>query len=567
MAILELNIRNLVLVRDVRIEFSRGLNIITGETGTGKSLLINGLSILVGEKASRDLIGRNGKSADVSAVFEVPSELVPRLSEMGFEPDDDVLIIRRVLRQSGTRSYINGAPVTRQQLRAVTSMLIDIHGQHGHQVLLDETSHIQFLDRFGKLEPMVREVAQHYRRWQGLLTKLREEKEKLSRLHEMRDFMEYQLSELEEADLREGEDEEISERLNVLTNIEKIRQAVATASKLLYEAEDSAHSKVSHALELMKDAAGFDSRLKEFIEPLTNSESVLSEIGSSLSVYMEDLSYDPDEIEALNARLALINRLKSKYKTDLKGLIQLREKLRNDINELDLGDFRIGELERQAEEAREEFYELALKLSARRREIAATFKEKVEAELAELGMGDARFEVDIQSAEPSESGIDAVRFAVSRPSESGIDTIKFMISTVPGEEPRPLMKIVSGGELSRIMLALKVVLAEIDVVPTLVFDEIDVGISGRIAEAVGRKMKKVAAHRQVIAVTHLPQIAVFADAHFKVEKQRAGDSLETTVKFLENNERVMEIASMLTGEKITDASIQQARELLKIAKL
>ncbi len=565
MAVLELKIRNLVLVNDVSIEFSRGFNVITGETGTGKSLLINGLNILIGEKASPDLIGRYGKSAEISAVFEIPVEHRDKIVDFGFDTEDNVLIVRRVLRPSGSRSYINGTPVTRQQLKKITSLLIDIHGQHGHQVLLDETTHIRFLDRFGKIEDDVRKVSELYRKWKGLENRLEEERRKLSELQKMRDFLEYQLSELEDAELKEGEDEEIAVRLNILTNMERIRQAVTETLALIYDSEDSAHAKVSRALSLIEEVSNIDSSLSEHLAPLGDVESTLAELGASLSAYVHELTYDADELEMLNARLALLNRLKSKYRTDLNGLIELREKLRRQINDLELGDIHTAELRKQVEQARKEFFELAQELSNKRHRIADEFKRRVEGELAELGMADAKFEVEIQTAEPSELGIDSVKFSVSRPSESGIDTIRFMISTNPGEEPRPLMKIVSGGELSRIMLALKVVLAEVDFVPTLVFDEIDVGISGRIAEAVGRKMKKVASHRQVITVTHLPQIAAFADTHFKVLKISSKQGVETRVEQLKNNDRIVEIASMLSGEKITEASMQQARELLKIA--
>ncbi len=566
MAILELSIKNLVLVREVDLEFSPGLNIITGETGAGKSLLINGLNIIVGERTTPDLIGRYGKSAEISAVFSVTPDHRLLLEGMGVEPEDDVIIIRRVLRPSGSRAYINGTPVTRSQLKKLTSLLIDIHGQHTHQLLLDESTHIRFLDRFGGLEELVSEVRRRYFEWQNALDRLKSERQRLDELQRMKEFIEFQLNELRQAELKENEDVEIEEKLNILSNIERIKQAVEGALRLVYEDEDSAHSRVSRALKLMQEASEFDPALKGQVESLDGAESLLSEIGTSLAAYIEDLVYDPDELEQLNERLALINRLKHKYRKDLKGLIELQAELERQLRDIELGDIKFRELETLSADREKAYFEVAQVLSEKRRQAAREFTSRVEAELAELGMEDARFIVEIETSEPSEYGIDSVRFAVSKPTESGIDTVRFMISTIPGEEPRPLMKIVSGGELSRIMLALKVVLAEVDEVETLVFDEIDVGISGRIAEAVGRKMKRVSRKRQVITVTHLPQIAAFADRHFKVEKLQGDDGVESRVVELDFDGRVMEIASMLTGERITDASIEQARELLKLAQ-
>ncbi len=565
MGIVELRIKNFVLVKDTVLEFSPGLNIITGETGAGKSLLVNALNIIVGERATPELIGNYGKSAEISAIFELEPKHVPIVQEIGFDVEDGQLILRRILRQSGSRAYINGTPVTRSQLKEVTSVLIDIHGQHSHQSLLNESTHIQFLDRFGELEELVGQVASLYREWQDALRKLESEKKRLEELFRMKEYLEFQLNELENANLRENEDVEIEERLAVLTHIERIQKAAGEALELIYESEDSAHSRVSRAISMLESISQFDPSFNEMIDSLSAVETTLAEVGSSLSGYLQQLIYDPVELEELNERYALINRLKHKYRTNLNGLIELRENLRRQLSELELGDVKLQQLEQEAAQKERKFFEVATVLSRKRREAARRFKEKVEKELSELGMADATFSVEIQSSPPSESGIDSVRFAVMKPSESGIDTIRFMIATVPGEEPRPLVKIVSGGELSRIMLAMKVVLAEVDEVETLVFDEIDVGISGRIAESVGRKMKQVSEKHQVIAITHLPQIAAFADRHFKVEKQQSEGIVASQVIQLDREGRIKELASMLTGEKLTDASIKQALELLKMA--
>lgn len=562
MPIAELTIRNLVLVEEAILEFSPNLNIITGETGAGKSLLINGLNLIVGERADPEKIGKFDKKAEVSAVFHLENKHILWLREMGFDVDDSTLIIRRVIRKSGSKSYVNGVPVTQSQLRKITRKLLDIHGQHTHQMLLDESTHIDFLDKFGGLVSEAQKVAQLFKEWKSAEAELNEERRRIEELKKMRDFLEYQYKELASAELKEGEDEDLERRIAVLSNIERLKEGLLASLSILYEDENSAHSLVSRSKNILDELARFDPKIEEIADKLDELETELSDIGTSLASIMESLVYDPNELNELNARLAMLNRLKSKYHKDIKGLIDLKNELKEKLQSLELGDIKIKELEQKVALAEKKFMDAAEELSQKRRAAADKFEKRVEKELSELGMGDAKFTVEFQRAEPSEKGIDQVRFSMLKPSEHGIDRIRFMIATIPGQEPRPLTKIVSGGELSRIMLALKVVLAEVDEVETLVFDEIDVGIGGRIAEAVGRKMHQVAKTRQVIAVTHLPQIAAFADRHFKVERSTLDGVTKAQIEQLDEQKRVLELARMIAGDRISETSIKQAEELI-----
>ncbi len=550
MALLEIKIKNFVLVESVDLSFSRGLNIITGETGAGKSLLVGAINLLIGTKVDWDLISGKDR-AEITGIFETDEKTREILEEFGIETENEI-IIRRVLSpgQRKSRAFVNMTPVTQQFLRELTSNLIDIHGQHEHQRLFDTTSHLEYLDKFADTMSLKDLVSKKFREYQKLKAELEKEKKEVEEAEKARDFLEYQLRELEDADLKIGEEEELEERIKVLSNLETLRSGIQEVITILYEDDESAYSRLTRVSAILRNLSEIDESLKIHEATLEEVLIKIDEVWRNLLDYAGKLESEPEELDRLMERLSLINRLKEKYRRDVPGLIKLYNETREKFNKLEIKDEYLKELEKKVKEKYNELLSIAEDLSNKRKSAARKFESLVLDELAELGMQNARFVVNF-----SEKEVD----------ETGIDQVEFLISTNPGEEVKPLRKVASGGELSRIMLALKTVLSEIDDIPTLIFDEIDVGIGGRIAEAVGKKLSSIARRRQVITITHLPQIAVYGEKHFVVQKKTLDHRTVTDVRELQGEERVKEIARMLAGERITESSIVHARELLKNA--
>ncbi len=550
MALLEIRIKNFVLVESVELNFGRGLNIITGETGAGKSLLVGAINLLIGSKVDWDLITGKDK-AEITGIFEANEEAAKILDEYGIETDGEI-IIRRVLSpgQRKSRAFVNMTPVTQQFLRELTSGLIDIHGQHEHQKLFDVSSHLEYLDKFAETLDLREKVAQKFQEYQQIRSEFEKERKEVEEAEKTKDFLEYQLRELEDADLKVGEEEELEERIKVLSNLETLRSGIQEAISLLYEEDESAYSRLTRVLNTLRSLSGIDESLKPHESTIDEILIKIEEVWRNLLDYSGKLESEPAELNRLMERLSLINRLKEKYKTDVPGLIKLYQETLEKFNKLEVKDEFLKKLEKEVRKKYDELLNLARELSEKRKKAAKEFESQVLKELSELGMQNAVFVVNFQEKEVD---------------ETGIDQVEFLISTNPGEDPKPLRKVASGGELSRIMLALKTVLSEIDDIPTLIFDEIDVGIGGRIAEAVGKKLASIAKKRQVITITHLPQIAVYGSKHFVVEKKLVGDRTVTYVNELSRDERIREIARMLAGERITESSIVHARELLKNA--
>ncbi len=550
MGLIELTVKNFILVESIELQFAEGLNIITGETGAGKSLLVGAINLLTGGKVDWDIVSGTEKS-EIIGVFEITTRAREILEDMGIESDEEI-IIRRVLNpnQRKSRSYVNMIPVTQQFLRALTSALVDIHGQHVHQSLFDVSTHLQYLDKFAGNEELRERLKKAYNELMELKRRYQAELKEVEETEKVRDFLEFQLKELEDAELKIGEEEELEERIKVLSNLETLRSGISEAMKFLYEDDDSAYSKLTHATGILQDLSRIDQEFNKDVESLEEILIGVEDIWRRLLDYFKKLESEPEELDRLMARLSKINRLKEKYKTDIKGLLKILDETKEKLSKVEIRDELLRKLKSELNEKEKEVKKIALELSKSRKDAAGKFEKLVMEELAALGMPRAVFVVDFKEKE-----ID----------ETGMDEVEFLITTNPGESPRPIRKIASGGELSRVMLALKTVLSDIDDIPTLIFDEIDVGIGGRIAEVVGKKLKAISERRQVIAITHLPQIAVYGDKHFVVEKESIGDKTVTHVREVKGDERVREIARMLAGEKITESSINHALELLKSA--
>jgi DNA repair protein RecN (Recombination protein N) len=547
MALQRLSIKNYLLVENLEVEFHPGFNVITGETGAGKSLIIGSLNIALGEKIDWDLMGE--KEAEITAVFSLSEEEKNILKENNIEVNDE-MIVRRVLNPQTKKSkiYINMTPVTQSFLKELTEHLIDLHGQHQHQSLLDPQKHIDYLDGFAgilkereKMEELYNALLDAKERLENLRKRQREAQEK-------EEFYRFKLEELEKANLKEGEEEELEERLRILSNIEKLQSNVTASAFELYESEDSAYEKIFRAIRNLQELTGIDARLIEGVNTLHELSDKIQEIWRFLMEYKNTLVLNPEELDELRSRLAFLKNLKQKYRKTIEELIEEKEFLKKELSqienydkEIDALTVEIANLEREVKKQAEILHEARVKA-------APELERLIEEELKDLAMERAKFKVNILEKEIS---------------HLGKDSVEFYISTNPGEDPKPLSKIVSGGELSRIMLAIKRVLADLVNVPTMVFDEADTGIGGKVAEKVGRKMKEISQKRQVIAITHLPQIAAFGEKHFIVEKTVERDKTRIKIRELNEQERVREIARMLSGEKITEESLQYAEKFLK----
>jgi len=558
----ELNIKNFAIIDQLRVEFAPGLNVFTGETGAGKSIVVDALNLALGERASTDLIRTGSPEAVVEAAFELNShgsrEITSILSEQGIEmAAGEDLLVRRVISSSGkNKVYINGSLATLATLAALGSHLADIHGQHEHQSLLSLEKQLEMLDSFGGLDKLRDELSSQYAGMQALRGQLAEleagEREKAQR----EDLLRYQKSEIESSQLKENEDEDLNREQKVLANAEKLAALARSADEALYSSEASVLAGLKKAVTNVRDIVAIDGKLAPVLELLESGRAQLEEAAREVSSYAEDVEIDPQRLEAIGDRLDLIQKLKKKYGATISEIIAFGEKAASELARIERSGEEMERLRKEIAARRQNITQTARELTKKRKAAAASLEKKVEGELAQLEMKKTRFVVQV-TQEPGEDTNDGLRLG-----PRGADRIEFLISPNPGEEPKSLAKIASGGELSRIMLALKTILVEGDSIPTLVFDEVDAGIGGAVAEEVGRKLKRVAATRQVFCITHLPQIASMATSHYGVAKSVKKDRTSTEVRLLDRKDRVEEISRMLGGKTITDATVKHAEEMI-----
>ncbi|HLE41303.1 MAG TPA: DNA repair protein RecN [Nitrospirota bacterium] len=559
----ELNIKNFAIIDNLRVEFAPGLNVFTGETGAGKSIVVDALNLALGERASADLIRTGCQEAMVEAAFELnshgSSEIATLLSEQGIyaNPGED-LIVRRVLAASGkNKVYINGSLANLSTLAALGVVLADIHGQHEHQSLLSLEHQTEMLDSFGGLTGLRDALLQEYRRLQDLRAGLggleAGEREKAQR----EDMLRYQKNEIETARLKAGEDEALVKEQKLLANSEKLSGLSRTADDALYSSEGAALSDLKKAITGMREIVAIDNRLAAALELCEAGRVQIEEAAREVSAYAERVEFDPKRLEEIGDRIDLIQRLKKKYGGTVDEVLEFADKAAAELDRIERSGEEIERLKREIAELRSELTAKAQELTKKRKVAARELEKKVEVELGHLGMKKTTFSVKI-TQEPGEDTLDGLKIG-----PRGADRVEFLISPNPGEEPRPLAKIASGGELSRIMLALKTILVEGDRIPTLVFDEVDAGIGGAVAEEVGRRLRRIAEKRQVFCITHLPQIASMATHHYGVAKSLKKERTSTDVTLLGRKERVDEVARMLGGKTITEATIQHAEEMIE----
>ena len=543
--LVSLSIRDFAIVDRLELEFRPGFTALTGETGAGKSIIVDALGLTLGARAQTDSIRTGRSETTVEAYFDVPAG--PRLERLGI-PAEDGIVLRRNLSSAGkSRAYVNDSMVNVQTLLEIGRSLVDIHGQHEHQSLLSAENQRTMLDAYGKLLGERSALEELFHDVQGLRHELTALSADIRDKAQRTDLLTFQLREIETASLKEGELEALAEERAILANLSKLTELTDSAYQLLYRSEGSSSEKLSSAIARLKEVARIDHGVSETLQLLESALPLVDDAAASLRQHKDRYDADPERLERIEERLDLIRRLERKYGEGIEGILKHREKLSGELASLAFSDERIRELEGQLKAKEEMLRERASRLSARRKQVARKIEGSVKAVLGELAMAKGDFVVEIKDAAPS---------------AAGADSVEFLFSANKGEPPKPLSRVASGGELSRIMLALKGTLAEVDSIPVLIFDEVDAGIGGRTAESVGMRLKSLAMRHQVLCITHLPQIAAMADHHVMIEKAERRDGVYVRLKTLSPGEREEEIARMLSG-KVTDISVRHARELLR----
>ena len=556
-----LHIENIAVVESADIEFDEGFNVLTGETGAGKSIVVDSIGAVLGARTSRDLVRTGASRASVTALLRDLSQAsLAALSALGLAPDEDgCLLVQREIAADGRGvCRINGRPATAALLRAAAPYLINIHGQHDSQQLLDDATHIRYLDAFARADGALAAYRAAYADYQSSLKEMErlsmDDAEKARRM----DMLRYQIAQLERAELREGEDDELESRRKLLANAEHITQAVAEATDALYGDEDGggAVAAVFAAARAVERAARYDEGLTARAAELSDIAYRLEDSAREVMAVGDGLGYSQRELDDIQARLDVISRLSKRYGGTVADMLLYLERCRAELDQMQYADDRLQHLEKQAAKQYAAALSLAETLSERRQTAARELETRIRAELSYLDMPRARFEIRL------------TRPAGDRPAltADGVDRAAFLISVNAGEAPKPLSRVASGGELSRVMLALKNVLAEGDGVRTLVFDEVDTGISGRAAQKVARKLAEVSRGRQVLCVTHLTQIAAMADRQLLIEKAESDGRAYTKITPLGPEGRARELARISAGETVTEASLAAAREMLAEAE-
>lgn len=544
------------MIDELEIEFGDGLNLLTGETGSGKSIIVDSLAAMTGERVSGDLIKQGKDSARIEGVFNFKfnDELSDILGESGIESDGDgEIIVRRDLTTTGkNRVFVNNQLVTQSFLKKLGPLLADIHGQGEQATLYNIETHIDLLDDFADAEKLKLEVADAFRNWSAIRSTLASlEKDEAEKL-QLVDILRFQTNEIQTANLNVGEEIDLDAEKLRLNNVEKLSALSAEAHELLYDDERSTLATFDRAAKIIADLAEYDERFRGFDEQLNSARAVIDELGTTARNFSSTLEFSPERLDKIENRLAEITRLKRKYGDTIDAVLEHLRVSEERLQNIETAEFREEELKKQLAQAKQDYRNVADKLHDARVKAATKFAKTVENDLQVVALEKAKFEVKVEQSDS---------FAAN-----GNDRVEFYFSANPGEPVRPLARIASGGEASRLMLILKTAARPKDNGKTAVFDEVDVGIGGRVAEAVGRKLKLLAAETQVFCVTHQPQIASLADHHFVVEKETVGNKTNVRLRELDSKQRIDEIARMLAGEQITDAARDNAKAMLASAK-
>jgi DNA repair protein RecN (Recombination protein N) len=561
-----LSINNIALIDELRLEFAAGLNLLTGETGSGKSIIVDSLGALTGERVSADLIKEGATGARIEGLFSLKStaELCNLFDEAGLETEEidfSELIVRRELSATGkNRIFVNNQMVTQSFLKKIGGFLVDIHGQGEQQTLFDPRTHLEMLDDYAALGDLRRSLADKYRSWQAVEKELNSLRDDETQKLQLVDILRFQIDEISRANLQTGEDEELEIERRRLMNVEKLSALSEESYVLLYENSDSVVSNLAQTAKNLDELTNYETSFKDYTENVASAQAVLEDLAISLRDFRARLEFSPERLSEIETRLAEISRLKRKYGGSIETALQHLFESEERLSRIESAEMREAELLKKSAAARGDYLKTAREAHAKRVAAAAKYSKAVEAALKDVALERGRFEVRVTAPENLESE-NSNRLLTAK----GFDAVEFYFSANVGESLKPIARVASGGEASRLMLVLKTTGKLTEQPKTAVFDEIDVGISGRVSEAVGRKLKQLANHHQVLCVTHQPQVAALADSHYVVEKEMSGERTSVRVVKLDKQTRVEELARMLTGATVTDTARKHAKEMLKAA--
>lgn len=562
-----LYIRDYALIEELEVEFDNGLNIITGETGAGKSILLGALKLILGERASTEAIRTGAKKAIVEGIFDnTRSNRINKLLEDNLLEPADQIILRREITGSQSRAFVNDSPATLQIIREVAGHLIDLHGQHEHQMLLRTETHLEMLDNFGGLENLLQRYREQYDVVAGLISQYRALQAREKELQQQKELFGFQIEEIDKVEPQEGEEDELDRERKVLEHAEKLHEVTAELFSILYEKDGAVSDQLVRVRNDLQDLTHVDPSLGDSAKEAESAHIIVSELAKFLQDYNARIEFNPERLETIRDRLGELEHLKRRYGGSLDAVLAYRAEIGEKFEIANDFEGKLTALQVEIQEEQKGLTDLALRLSKKRREVAGRIEKSIVKELAQLGIANSRFKVrfDTQSSEngwirPDEKSEEA---GACTAFTHGMDVVEFYISTNPGEDLRPLARVASGGEISRIMLALKTILAKSERLPILVFDEIDAGISGPVARKVGKSMRDLAQYHQIVAITHLPQIAALGHVHFRVAKQVTSGRTRTQITRLSNEEQMAQVASLISGAEITDAALESAKELM-----
>lgn len=551
----QLSVRNVAVIDKLDINLHDGVSVLTGETGAGKSIIIDSINMILGDRANKELVRYGTDKAVVQAVFDAPKSVINILEENDiYVEDETVIITRQVTKEGKSVARINGMVVTLNILREISDRLINIHGQHDNQALLTPIRHITFLDAYADNE-------EYINRYKDILSKKREIEKKISSLEmdeqekmQRIDLLEYQVKEIKKASLEKDEEDDLREQRDIYTNAEQITKSVNEAYMNLYEGDEiqSAYDGISIAVNEISQISDLNPQLKSIYDTLNEIMYSLEDTAHEIKEFGETVEFDEQALNEIEERLDLISRLKRKYGNSIEEILEYLKKAESELNDIKLSDERTNELKEELKNITKELKEKGNVLTQRRENAAKVLEENIEKSLHELNMEKSKFKVNIEN--------NGTFY------DNGMDKVEFLISTNPGEPLKPLVKIASGGELSRVMLAIKSILADSDGVDTMIFDEIDTGVSGKAAMSIAKKLAVIAKNKQVICITHLPQLTAMADNHYLIQKNTDGELASTTLKELDEEGRELELARIIDGGEVTELALSHAKQMLENAK-
>ncbi len=558
-----LTIQNYAIIDEMTVDFSDGLNVITGETGAGKSIVVDAFELVLGARASSEMVRSGAGNMSVSGVFSINEDFYQ--DDIPLEIGKGILILRREVRVDGSgRCFVNDRPVTLKTLKDLGDRLVDIHGQHDHQSLLNVSEHVSYLDGYGKFSALAGKVEHLFNEMIKIRKKIDELELKIKNLNRDRELYKFQINEIGEANISPGEDIELSNDIKRLSRAVELKGLGWELFQELSEAEGSIGGRLGELTSRIEYLSHCDSELDFFMKKIEEITFGVSDLAGSFREYSEKINNNPAVLAEMEERLELLEKMKKKYGPSLDDVFNYLEKIKKECEKEEEFEVKLDDLKLRKGEIESQLADSALRLSKKRKEIAPRLSKKVETHLSQLGMSGARLVIDIHKFEsPDEVQINNQLVPVGK---DGFDSVEFCISANPGEPPKSLVKIASGGEVSRVMLSLKLALVHAVNVPTMVFDEIDLGVSGRVADAVGKKMLQLSEIRQVLAITHLPQIAVMGSRHFSARKNVRGGRTYSELVLLDESARQQELATLLSGETMTDTALAHAKKLMDEVK-